>query len=44
MSDTPVILVCTCTSCGIVVRIQEGQAYVACACQAPYTVEPEVVE
>lgn len=35
------ILVCTCPNCGLVVRIEEGQSYVACACQVPYNVVPE---
>lgn len=31
----------TCSACGIVVRAEEGDDHVACACQAQYTAEPE---
>lgn len=31
----------TCPSCGLVVRCEEGENYVACACNVAYTVEPD---
>lgn len=30
-----------CSACGIIVRTEEGADHVACACQAPYTAEPD---
>jgi rubredoxin len=31
----------TCTNCGLVTRVEAGDAYVACACRAPFVEEPE---
>ncbi len=31
----------TCTQCRLVTRVQEGDDHIACACGAPYEVEPE---
>lgn len=31
----------TCPCCGLVVRCEEGENHVACACNVPYTVEPD---
>lgn len=35
------ILRYTCTQCGIITRVEEGEPYVACACQAPHDVVNE---
>jgi len=32
----------TCTSCGLITLVEEGQDHIACACGAAYQVEPEV--
>lgn len=31
----------TCTACGLVTRVEEGQNHIACACGAEYVSEPE---
>lgn len=31
----------TCTQCGLVTRVEEGQDHRACACQAPYDIVRE---
>ena len=32
---------CTCPQCGIVVRTENPEGEVACACYVPYVIEPE---
>lgn len=38
------ILRYTCTNCGLVTRVQEGQDYRACGCFVEYTIEVEGAE
>jgi len=34
----------TCTACGLVTRVEEGQDHIACACGASYQVEPAPID
>lgn len=31
----------TCTACGLITRVEEGQDHISCACGAPYDVRRE---
>ena len=43
MDDRPVFQY-TCTACGLVTRVQQGQNHKACACEAEYEIVNESLE